>query len=150
MIFDDNGNVVYQEGGSLNHTGYGDSAEPYYSGNTAAHNHPKGVAPYPSDTDFDTFQERKIKKMVVVSPDYTVTVKEDPKYKGAGRSSITYNMKYTSYSQADNELRKKRQKGEITQKEYNQQRREIKFKFQKEACKRAGYIMTVTENKKKK
>ena len=147
IVFDKEGNVLYTEGGVLNHVGYGD-ANNYYVDSVAVHNHPKGVAPYPSDTDFDTFQNKGIDTMILVSPDYTVTVKADPKYPYT-RSSISKNMQYTGYSKADQELRKNKQKGNISQKEYNEQRRQNKFKYQQEACQRSGYIMTVEPAKKK-
>lgn len=148
IVFDKNGNILYTEGGTLSHTGYG-NADDFYKDSISVHNHPKGVAPFPSDTDFDTFQNKGIDTMVIVSPDYTITVKADPNYSGV-KSSISKNMQYTGFRDADNALRKLRQSGQITQKEYNQKRREIKFKYQAEACKRSGYTMTVEPTGKKK
>lgn len=140
LVFDENGEILYKEGGNLNHTGF---EQVDYENKIVAHNHPKGTYPFPSNTDFDTYQREKAKEMIIVSKDYTVRLKEDKTYKNIGRESITYSMHWMNYNQNAWNLKQDLKAKRISRDEY------IKgiFDLQKKAAKRAGYVLEVKKRK---
>lgn len=142
LVFDSSGNIVYKEGGNLNHTGYGVAD---YEGKIVAHNHPKGTYPFPSDTDFDTYQREKAKEMIIVSRDYDVRLRKDPSYKNLVRENITNSMRWTNYNADAGKARNDLRSGNITREQYIQRI----FDLQKKAAKRAGYILEAKKRKKK-
>lgn len=144
IIMKENGEIIHSEGGNTNHVGTGNAS---YEGNIAIHNHPTGKAlPYPSTKDFDTFEKTKLKMFSVVSPDYTITVRRDPNDKRVGHGGITHYLNYTLDRMQDGKLNNQRRKGEISYEEYRKKKIELHLKAQKEACKRAGYEMTITKH----
>lgn len=135
-VFDSAGNLVYSEGGTSSHTGY-EAVD--YTDKIAAHNHPKGTYPFPSDTDFDSYQRNNAKEMIIVSSDYTVRLRKDPTYKNLVRDSITNSMRWTNYNSNADQARRELKSGKISRSEYIQRI----FELQKKAAKRAGYVLEV-------
>lgn len=86
IVTDEKGNIIHEEIGSKNHTGYEDFD---YKNTITYHNHPEGVAPYPSEQDFKTLEKTGMKKMVVVSKNYTFEYSLDEDYKGYGRQGMS-------------------------------------------------------------
>lgn len=145
-VFDKNGNVVYAEGGTQGHTGY---AETDYRDKIVAHNHPTGYAPYPSRQDIETFETSGAREMIIVSKDYTVSLKKDPSYKSlsGARESIIGARRWTENTSVLDSLNRSRRNGEISVATYNQKKREYEFETYRKAAKRAGYIFTVTKRR---
>jgi hypothetical protein len=71
IVYDDDGNIVYKEGGTKTHTGYNDYD---YKGLHTVHNHPKGVGYYPSNQDLVTLHISQAKSMTIVSSEYTIKI----------------------------------------------------------------------------
>lgn len=141
-VFDSNGNLIYSEGGTKGHTGYSNVD---YEGKIVAHNHPKGYAPYPSGTDFDTFQNHNAKEMIIVSKDYTVSVRKDPSFKSL--SGIRESISYAAHSMGERSILTQARKDVRERKISVQQANERILEFYKKVTKRAGYIMEVRKKK---
>ena len=147
LVFDKNGDITYREGGVKNHVGYGlySDEAPDYKDKIVAHNHPKGTAPYPSDTDFDTFQKHDAAEMIVVSRDYTVLVRKDPDFKSISgiRGSISQTAYRMGKTLTTEKIRTEWREGKYNTKTMNEKMRDTLFELYKKAAKRSGYIMTV-------
>lgn len=141
-VFDSNGNLIYLEGGTKGHTGYSTID---YEGKIIAHNHPKGYAPYPSGTDFDTFQRHNAKEMIIVSKDYTVSVRKDPSFKSI--SGIRESISYAAHMMGERDVLTQSRKDVREKKISAQQANEKILDFYKKVAKRAGYIMEVRKKK---
>lgn len=149
IVYDKQGNIIHTEGGVLNHTGMAGFSD--YKDTVAVHNHPKGIAPYPSGTDFDTYREKGISEMIIVSPTNTVSLKKDPNFKGAYRGDIRYTAEYIMGGNSEatrirQEWRKSGERGAVL----NERLKKHWLDTYQKAAKREGYILTVTEIKKRK
>lgn len=71
IMYDNLGNILHTEVGTHSHTGY---EQHEYAGMNVVHNHPKGVAYYPSNTDLVTFHNSGANSMTVVSPEHTIKI----------------------------------------------------------------------------
>jgi hypothetical protein len=156
IVTDENGNIIHEELGNKYHTGYDDFD---YKGTITYHNHPEGVAPYPSDQDFKTLEKTGMKKMVVVSKDYTYSYELDEEYVGYGRQGLSSFVERNKY-ETNSQLRKineetvaKYNNGEYKDKnEYvtdtkEKQRNYVNEKYQ-EWAKNSGYKLTIEKIKK--
>lgn len=86
IVTDENGNIIHEELGNKYHTGYDDFD---YKNTITYHNHPEGVAPYPSEQDFRTLEKTGMSKMVVVSKNYTFEYSLDEEYTGIGKQGLS-------------------------------------------------------------
>lgn len=135
-VYDKDGKLVYKEGGTGTHTGY---SEVDYKDKIALHNHPdKKTGAWPSATDFDTFERKGLKEMVIASKDYIVRVRKDPSYIGSAREGINAAAYWMGERDFHAQMRQEYRSGKITRKQYNKGMLE----FYKRAAKRAGYLLT--------
>lgn len=147
VVYDDNGNIVYTEGGTKGHTGY--SSDYTKTGMHTVHNHPEGYGPYPSQTDLDSFYSGGYKSLTIVSKDYTVTIAQDDAYKhGGGYGPISY--RYIEDLHKLPTAYEAIRRGGMSAEEYNRLKRENEFHKLLEAGRRAGYRVTITDEKTKK
>lgn len=142
-VFDSNWNLVYSEGGTKGHTGYG---EVDYSGKISVHNHPKGYYPFASNTDFETFERSGAKEMVIVSQKYTMRLRKDPSYKNSGREGIVSALRWSDGNDQLNKARQDLVKRKISQDQYITR----VFEIHKKAAKRSGYILSYEKYKPKR
>ena len=139
-VFDSKGNLVYSEGGTQGHTGYG---EVDYTGKISVHNHPKGYYPFASNTDFETFEKSGAKEMVIVSREYTMRVRKDPGYKNAGREGIVSALRWSGGNEQLNKARQDLKQRKISRDQYITR----VFEIHKKAAKRSGFILTFEKYK---
>ena len=146
VVYDDSGKVVHREGGTKSHTGY----EAFdYRGLHTAHNHPVGVAYYPSGQDLVTLHSSGAKSMTVVSPNHTIKfirTKDviDDFYDLSSEAAISNAQVYGLKSPFGNmSPQQYRQKHGLTMKEINAMRAEYQLERIKRIMETAGYKVII-------
>lgn len=86
IVTDEDGNIIHEETGNKFHTG-NDNID--YKDRITYHNHPENTYPYPSKQDFKTAEQSDMKRMVVVSQNYTYIYEKDENYSGWGRQGLS-------------------------------------------------------------
>ena len=153
IIANKNGNIEYQEKGNSYHTGTGNYE---MKDKIVIHNHPDKVMPYPSKKDFETFEEKGLNKMIVVSKDYTYTYENNPDYQLKGKSGIGYYIEQNSYNDSiaraeinDTTVKMYKEGKYSTIDEYKndtiKRQTEYMNKKYKEYAEKGGYKLTITK-----